>query len=374
MSNIKDFANKFIECKPSNTSGAIAHAGFTYQVYWALDRAIDNYKTGYNYAIVFDYHEDVVLLNDDINPTKGQFFQVKTKDNGVWKLGDLINGKGKKNGAKGPSILGKLHEHIVKFGNFVELIGFVSNAPIEIDLMDKSDSKRSLNFQLGEIDAKQQREFSEAMYDEISLAVCGHCLGCKLTFERSVMGILSPETYLVGRISEFLEDEKSKRGIRADHLNPLIFYRTVSEVALRRNKNKTVFSDFKSMIRGKSLTRNDFDKWIAEGIRSKSDYDLMEEVKNMLLPNLPLAKVKAVVTKTQNLLSKKLDVKYKILQRMSGKIKDEYEILLKDNDKLNFIDSCKELADKLKENKDFKVFDVDELIGYSAYSIMKDMS
>ena len=85
-----------------------------------------------DYAIAFEFHDDVVVLNSSTSPTKARFYQVKTKGKGQWTLNGLtLRSKKKNSNEKLPSYMGKLFSNYLSFPDETEQLNFVSNATCE---------------------------------------------------------------------------------------------------------------------------------------------------------------------------------------------------------------------------------------------------
>ena len=50
--------------------GRTAYDRFDYQTAWGLSRLLDLHGTGKNYAVAFEFHDDIVSLDDADAPTR----------------------------------------------------------------------------------------------------------------------------------------------------------------------------------------------------------------------------------------------------------------------------------------------------------------
>lgn len=64
---------------------------YEYQTMWGLALLFQQHGTNDDYAIVFEFHDDVALLDSATNPTSVRFYQIKSKaTNGGWTLTSLL--------------------------------------------------------------------------------------------------------------------------------------------------------------------------------------------------------------------------------------------------------------------------------------------
>src|SRR5688572_16124063 len=76
--------------KPPREKGATG-GRYEFQTMWGLALLFQQHGTNDDYAIVFEFHDDIALLNRASNPTNVRFYQVKSKaTNGGWTLTALL--------------------------------------------------------------------------------------------------------------------------------------------------------------------------------------------------------------------------------------------------------------------------------------------
>ncbi|MHC2088613.1 dsDNA nuclease domain-containing protein [Methylobacterium sp. CM6244] len=65
---------------------------YDYQTMWGLALLFEQHSGTKDYAIVFEFHDDIALLDSSTNPEKIRFYQVKTKlTYGGWTLASLLS-------------------------------------------------------------------------------------------------------------------------------------------------------------------------------------------------------------------------------------------------------------------------------------------
>ncbi|HFO6205726.1 TPA: DUF4297 domain-containing protein, partial [Escherichia coli] len=119
------------------TSGATTFGKYDFQYHWALCRIIEKHKENSDYALLIEYHEDVVIADSLYGSSANfEFFQVKNTGNPF--TSDALTKREK--GAKGPknSILGKLLSSCIgtDYEDRITEIGLVSSSGFSFDQKD----------------------------------------------------------------------------------------------------------------------------------------------------------------------------------------------------------------------------------------------
>ncbi len=125
------FAEKFVETPRREKSGETGYERFDYQANWGLALIFESHDDLDDYAIAFEFHDDIVRLDSSSAPTSARFYQVKTKVKGHWTLTDLSKCKKSKDGTPLPSFIGKMYDNYELFPTETERLSFVSNVPCE---------------------------------------------------------------------------------------------------------------------------------------------------------------------------------------------------------------------------------------------------
>lgn len=79
--------------QPKENAGSGTSLRFEYQMNWGLKKLLELEDSGEDYTIAFDYHDDIIVFDKEVDATAVDFYQVKTKKNGNWKLSDIYNPK-----------------------------------------------------------------------------------------------------------------------------------------------------------------------------------------------------------------------------------------------------------------------------------------
>ena len=139
-------------------AGSNSASRYHYQALYGLALIFETHKRDGDYAVVFEYHDDIAMLNDSKTPTKVSFFQVKTKGKGHWNIADILKQQKSKDKdgkeIKSPSYLANMYDNVIKFGDQVEGTTFVSNAQLNF-------GTKSHSFSLVECDTAELKKVSE---------------------------------------------------------------------------------------------------------------------------------------------------------------------------------------------------------------------
>lgn len=230
--------------------GQIAYDRFDFQTAWGVSHLIDLHAAGTNYAIAFEFHDDVVMLDDADTPSKAVFYQVKTKNSGSWSFAQITNRKKVKEDLKA-SFAGKMYDNFVKFGANVEKLCFVSNQPFPEILIvhgeggfskaEERDLKKFISKILLEIPGFKNPEHTNLFF-----------------FVFSELNLTNYEQAIVGKIADFLEREIG------DHIPPKPFALTLNEMCRRKSKKLSDFNTFDQLKNSKFITRTEILKWLTQ--------------------------------------------------------------------------------------------------------------
>lgn len=215
MSNLLD---SLTEKAPNENAGADTASRFDYQKNWAFCHLIDKHAAGEDYLVAFEFHEDVLFLAPEANPTAIDFYQIKTsKSPGTRKLSTLTS---KKNGK---SIIGKLiaNSEIAHGVESVRLI-LVSNNAYDFSAKDICAAALPESY---------RTKLVEKLKDEIP-GVEVEALD-RLHFMVTDIPVDGMDTYLRGKVHELFE----KRFGKEFTINLLSWLRLIQGEITRRNNH-----------------------------------------------------------------------------------------------------------------------------------------
>ncbi len=223
--------------------GSIALERLDYQASWAVSLVLTLHGKSDDYAVAFEFHDDIVVLNGSAQPTKARFYQVKTRTSGNWTVKRLTQRYKKRDGSdKIPSIMAKMYDNRAKFGNAAEVLGFVSNQPCEfID-----HTKCPCSFDEGE--SVKTDALKKAMAIEVPTFAASDI--DLFEYHLSDLPLGRPGTMLRGLIIQFLETQ-----LGIPDCPSSAFVVVILEHARERSKHMGSVTTFQDLMRAKALTR-----------------------------------------------------------------------------------------------------------------------
>jgi hypothetical protein len=246
------FAERLIREPQREKSGETGYERYDYQALWGLALIFEQHSSQNDYAIAFEFHDDVVLLDSASSPTQARFYQVKTKEKGHWTLSDLYRRnarKGDPSGGKLPSHIGKLFSNYVIFPNETEELNFVSNVPCKF--LDASLS--ACHFTT--CDAETVAQFISKLKQEHPAAT--PTTANLIRYVRADLSLHDSSAHIKGKLANFVVQQ-----IGSVEYNPDTLYKTIVEECRTRSKYTGGVSNFIDLIKFKSITRSQVEGWL----------------------------------------------------------------------------------------------------------------
>ncbi|AUW43864.1 hypothetical protein CUJ84_Chr003528 [Rhizobium leguminosarum] len=223
--------------------GRTAYDRFDFQTAWGLMKVISLHSSGAEYAVAFEFHDDIAELDSLSAPTRLSFYQVKTTKSPSWSLAK-ISQRTKSGETRKPSYAGKMFDNVERFGSTVDKVVFVSNRP----LSEMSSELTEAPFSAAE----------KAKLDKFITALGIECSGFKSTdhlplFHFSDCG-LHLDTYdqtLLGIVTKFLDDAIGS-GIDSRAFNFILV-----DECRQRSKKLADLTGIDELRKSKFLTRAD---------------------------------------------------------------------------------------------------------------------
>jgi hypothetical protein len=275
------FAERLVSEPQREKSGETGYERFDYQALWGLALIFEHHGSTEDYAIAFEFHDDIVLLDSASSPTRARFFQVKTKDKGHWTLSDLYRRKARKDdssGGKLPSHMGKLFSNYVTFPDETDELNFVSNVPCAfLDATSgachfiECDAETLVNFM-----SKLVEEHPEATPATVGL----------IRYVRADLSLHDSSAHIKGKLNEFILEQ-----IGSVEYNPDTLYKTIVEECRTRSKYTGGVSDFSDLIKYKSITRSQVEGWLDQVRRRHDLPDWAEISPHLTMSGMELAEL-----------------------------------------------------------------------------------
>lgn len=257
---------------PRERGGAIGASGFDFQKNWGVSKIIELAGRDEEFLLVFDYHEDTVLLNRIEEAEKVVFFQIKQKEAGNWTHGLLT-----KTSKTSNSILAKLLKMREKFPDGVAEFRFSTNAPFKVALGDKGEDSSSFdevsfkdvkNDILKEIVKKLQKEMPDIKIDHVK----DH-----LFYERSKLPLVSTDNACVGLLDKYLTTKYPSHSFRSTD-----FYQTLFSEVKKKTNNKYSSYSHEWIRENKCISSKDFDGFLKAANQIRPPKDVWAQIEEAL--------------------------------------------------------------------------------------------
>lgn len=268
--------------KPRDTSGSRSSNRFDYQKDWAILKMMEMYEVEEDFLLVMDYYDDVVVYDSATDPENVSFFQIKTSSKN-WNLNSLTK---RKPGVKGPSlsILGKMYECKMQFPKHTLSLNFVSNYTYSLKLLNGEKSITKKKICLSELEEVTIAEIIRKVIDEHQLKDNPDFV--ELTFfEVSELSVDNRETYLKGKLSEFIEKQNPDSKYKISVIYEAIF----SEVKVKNNYESDI-SSFEELAKHKGISREQFKEHIQMFSADDEEQERWKFINDSLLQeNMPFS-------------------------------------------------------------------------------------
>lgn len=294
-----------------DVGGPIAENRLEYQLNWGLKKLLKLQEMGEPYTIIFDLHDDILVLDSDINPSSIDFYQVKTTSKGHWTTSALLTRSEKKKDEKPKktveldlfeentpnkpkySKIGNLLRHSKVFDEARDYY-FVTNAGLSENLIptDKEDEEE-IDFK--DLDVKEKDKFIEKLSKEIN-GFDGKSLD-KLHFIKGQMAVSDYEETVIGIVNKFL-----KNHLRLVNMPPEPIYECLLSEIRKRNKQEIIPGSVEQLLKTKAFTKTDFEEFLT-GVKNLKNLEerktRMFEVMLHFIPN-ESAKRKSILNEVDN--------------------------------------------------------------------------
>ena len=266
---------QLLDIKPRETSGSTSANRFDYQDDWALCTVLTLHETGNDYVVVFDYHDDVVVLDSATDPQSVLFYQIKTKKTGNWRRSELLYQKTGKSG-KLPSILGKLYGNYSRFPSQTTGLQLISNAHFDLKLPGGKSSVGKTSIRFTTLEPAEQKKIAESLQKESGCLV--ETAGTRLvTFQHSDLSLSDHTNHALGKLTSFLDrlPDTTTAGANA-------FFRTLKGEIARRAKSERTIDTFEELRTHRAICRADFEILLAEVRDVATPSDTVGDLRNRL--------------------------------------------------------------------------------------------
>lgn len=231
---------------------------YEYQTMWGLALLFEQHGTRDDYAIVFEFHDDVVLLNSATEPTTASFYQVKSKaPNGGWTLTKLLQREKVKTeaGIKGkPSHIDKMFDNVAKFPDAILSADFISNQLCGFNA--------NTTFRLKECEPADFEKVVKSVREAYPLATKAQ-IGL-LGFQHTNLSLGDVVSHTKGKLQTFITENLGEVWF-----SPEAVYRAIAEECRRKANFQGDIVSLQQAIKDKGLTKVNVQEWL-DAIASNS--------------------------------------------------------------------------------------------------------
>ena len=242
--------------------------GHEFQRYWALCHLLKLDLEQDDYLLLIEFIEDVAILNTAIAPTKLDLFQIKKKEGAVgakWTKTTLA-----KPPKEGISILAKLFESRRISPDSKASITFVSNAPVELTLIDGRVSTEHERFSGGDLEKALKESLQKSIAGELNCTEQDIELG-ELTFVKSPLAMDDLENHAIGKVSSYLGQKFPTHGARADVFCKALY----GELKIKATSTQDA-STFEELCQIRGIAKGQFNEMLAITLARKTDSEIID--------------------------------------------------------------------------------------------------
>lgn len=337
--------DKIVSIKPREKAGSTSASRFDFQKDWSLCKLIEFHLTKADYVIVFDWHEDLLIMDSEFNPQKVAFYQIKGRKSGYWSVKELIKSDNNRSGVPLLSIIGRLYDCKLKHDIETTSLNFVSNARFKVDLDDRTSSLGKDEICIVELTAKDKSEIAKKIKAEHSLTTAP--IYEDITFLKVLdLSLNDSQRHTQGIIGDFFDKIYPNKKLHT----PTIYRMLFDEVKRRANYNKDILT-YADLLSNKAIGRTKFDR-IIEATGIVKDYDEIWKRAEVLLQKDGLKFQKSQLLKQAwtQLELEKMNPNNDYLQNLIKTIKQIVDSKKDDNtmEDLNILECLESIYDAFK--------------------------
>lgn len=285
--------------KPRENAGALASNRFAYQLDWGLKKLLELEESNLPYTVIFDYQDDILVLDSDEDPNFIDFYQVKTNTSlGGWSRSQLTKVSSSKN-KKMPkqavlyneniddveedgkySKIAKLLIHSLDFASNARDYFFVTNANFGGTLIKGRENIGAKEVEFSQLTQEAQEEIKQKIKNElpdIDDSAFEH-----LHFIKNQMSIDDHEVTVIGFLTDFLNRHipKAKLSVRP-------VYETLMGEIKKRNNYEIEPKSVNDLLKHKAFTKTQFHQFL-KGLETYENVEAKKSfIQQILLKFLP---------------------------------------------------------------------------------------
>jgi hypothetical protein len=305
-------------------------------------KILELHSSGKPYLVLCDYHEDVVILDDEIDPDSADFYQIKTLKDSYWTLTILMSRpRAKKGRTPSSSILGKLHSSYLMAPKFTNALHFVSNAHYDIPLRKGGKGLASQLFSSRDISRATIKKIKECLSKE-----SGSCsLPTKpvLFFEVTALSLLDHSGHTKGKVEEFLEQisPNQKHYVSAA-------YRVLSDEVARKTTHEGQLSEYLELAGRKGIGRTTVSRLLNSFCSTDLDEYWKEAFLRLTHEGLAPMRLRAIRRSWELYEVDRMDPNNETLHRLRDEVRNLCADIIKENQEVGLVELSSRVASSVQ--------------------------
>ena len=269
--------DQIVQVVPREVSGSSSSNRSDFQQSWAFCLLLKLHRTGQDYLVLFDYHDDVVVLDSASNPTAMDFYQVKTKKTGNWTATLLLKREKGANDKLLNSIAGKMYANKIAFPTAAKTLNFISNAQFSIKHKDNPNSPTVVaGFELAELCRETLTEFSKTIQDEHELDYSPLC-DIITKFSTDPLSLEAHITHATGELANYLN------GIKPDgKFATAPGQRAIATAIARKTNHERTPATKDELLEAKGITRAEFEEMLSTIVSHEEERERWQDIRQTL--------------------------------------------------------------------------------------------
>jgi hypothetical protein len=269
--------DQIVQVAPREVSGSRSSNRSDYQKSWAFCLLLKLHRTGNDYLVLFDYHDDVVVLDSSSNPAAMDFYQVKTKKSGNWTATLLLKREKGANDQPLNSITGKMYANKIAFPTAARSLNFISNAQFLIKNKDNPNSPTVVDgFELAELCRATLIEFSKTIQQEHNLNYSPLC-DIIIKFSTDPLSLEGHETHTAGEFANYLNEIRPNGKFAA-----VPGQRAIATAIARKTNHERTPATKHELIEAKGITRAEFEQMLSTIVSHEEERERWQDVRQTL--------------------------------------------------------------------------------------------
>ena len=261
-----DIKELIIKSSIREDSGSTASSRLNYQKDWSICHLLEQHPSSKDYVYIFDFQDDLLILDSEEKPTLIRVFQIKTKESGEWTIKSLIaSRKNRKTQEQLLSIIGKLYSSKIKYKDQLESLSFVTNTSYDIQLKDGSNSRKTLIINGNNLTEEDTKSINDAIIAEYKLTENPACENI-LCLIMTDLSLKDHRGHTMGKLADFMEATNP-----GNYRIPLLYRTLFDFVTKRTDYSGKLVKSYDDLLKNKSITRKDFEAILAKFIATKDE-------------------------------------------------------------------------------------------------------